>query len=227
MEEQQKLESTPELIAVPKTNPEELVSARERALIAREKRCSEIEALLIARHSPKKFVTLNVGGTKFSTTVATLTTEPASMLGALFSGRFPLETGEDGSIFIDRNGTNFGIILDWLRTRKLSARLHIDVLEALETEADFYQLPGLLSDISVAIFSTKPAHVRRTPVHFRLRLECTTTATAPKLHNVSLKIHSHEPNFVEFFASQSLPSAPGATAPLWNSAGKLFIFQHM
>ena len=36
-------------------------------------------------------VNLNVGGQHFTTTVQTLTKDPDSMLGAMFSGRFPMK----------------------------------------------------------------------------------------------------------------------------------------
>ncbi len=41
-------------------------------------------------HAEEKFVILNVGGTKFYTSKVTLLTEPDSMLGVMFSGRYPL-----------------------------------------------------------------------------------------------------------------------------------------
>ncbi len=45
----------------------------------------------------EKFVVLNVGGTKFSTSKTTLLTEPESMLGGMFSGRHLLvPTSSDG-----------------------------------------------------------------------------------------------------------------------------------
>ncbi len=36
------------------------------------------------------YIILNVGGTKFSTSKTTLLTEPNSMLGVMFSGKYPL-----------------------------------------------------------------------------------------------------------------------------------------
>ncbi len=199
---------------------EEAFCTRDRALVAREKRCAEIEALLTTQKT-KKFVTLNIGGTKFSTSRSTLTAEPSSMLGGMFSGRFPLEESEDGSVFIDRSGTYFGIILDWLRTNKLPSSLQINVLEALETEADFYQLPQLLSALKLEIASRQVAvapPARRSPVHFRLNLSCgSNTAVLPHTHAVCLKIISNDPKFVQFEASQSLQNAVGTSTPAFSS----------
>ncbi len=38
----------------------------------------------------EKYIILNIGGTKFYTSKATLITEPSSMMGVMFSGRFSL-----------------------------------------------------------------------------------------------------------------------------------------
>lgn len=61
-------------------------------------------------------VKLNVGGIKYETTLTTLSVEgDDSMLGAMFSGRHELHPNDDGEIFIDRDGTHFGYILNMLR----------------------------------------------------------------------------------------------------------------
>jgi hypothetical protein len=51
-------------------------------------------------------VTLNVGGSRFTTTVSTLRSTP-SLFSAMFSGRHELRRAPDGSIFIDRDGRHF------------------------------------------------------------------------------------------------------------------------
>ena len=63
---------------------------------------------------------LDVGGQHFTTTVQTLTKDPNSMLAAMFSGKFEMKPSEDGSFFIDRDGTHFRFILNFLRTGKLT-----------------------------------------------------------------------------------------------------------
>jgi hypothetical protein len=61
-------------------------------------------------------VKLNVGGVKYETTLTTLTAEgDNSMLGSMFSGRHELHPNDDGEVFIDRDGTHFGYILNMLR----------------------------------------------------------------------------------------------------------------
>ena len=66
----------------------------------------------------EKVVTLDVGGTKYRTTLSTLTKYPDSMLGVMFSGRHDLPQQEDGSYFIDRDGELFKYILMYLRDRE-------------------------------------------------------------------------------------------------------------
>ncbi|KAL0338762.1 UNVERIFIED_CONTAM: FH protein interacting protein FIP2 [Sesamum angustifolium] len=62
-------------------------------------------------------VRLNIGGKKFCTTIDTLTQrEPDSMLAAMFSGRHAVHQESDkGYVFVDRDGTYFRHILNWLR----------------------------------------------------------------------------------------------------------------
>ena len=57
---------------------------------------------------------LNVGGTDFH--VATDTLAGMSYFDPLRQGRFPWETSEDCTLFIDRDGELFGVILQALRT---------------------------------------------------------------------------------------------------------------
>ncbi|CAF0886125.1 unnamed protein product [Adineta steineri] len=65
-------------------------------------------------------VTLNVGGTIYTTRIDTLTWENNTFFTTLFSRRWELERDpHNNSIFIDRNGKLFEHILDYLRTRIL------------------------------------------------------------------------------------------------------------
>lgn len=68
------------------------------------------------------------------------------MLGAMFSGRHSIRKLEDGSVFIDRDGTYFRIILNYLRGNILSiADLPDDArtLSDLFKEVNYYQLTAL------------------------------------------------------------------------------------
>ena len=80
----------------------------------------------------------------------TLTRDPESMLAAMFSGRHDLRREEDGSVFIDRDGTHFRHILNYLR----DGGLNIDslprsrqILRELRNEAIYYQLHSLVQQI--------------------------------------------------------------------------------
>ena len=92
-------------------------------------------------------VKLNVGGQHFTTSLQTLTRDPNSMLAAMFSGRHKLETTEDGSFFIDRDGTYFRFILNYLRNGELILPDGATFLKELEAEAKFYQLQGILDEL--------------------------------------------------------------------------------
>ena len=60
------------------------------------------------------------------------------MLHAMFSGRFDTKANEDGSYFIDRDGTHFRYILNYLRTGQLVVPEDNTVRRELLTEAEFY-----------------------------------------------------------------------------------------
>jgi hypothetical protein len=87
-------------------------------------------------------IQLDVGGTLFSTTMDTLTSVPDSMLGRMFSGRFPLRVNEDdGRIFIDRDGTHFHLILNFLRDPENNVvRIDKSLLEEFKVECHYYGL---------------------------------------------------------------------------------------
>ena len=92
-------------------------------------------------------VKLNVGGQHFTTSVQTLKKDPNSMLAAMFSGKFEMKPSEDGSFFIDRDGTFFRFILNYLRNGELILPEGATFLKELEAEAKFYQLQGILDEL--------------------------------------------------------------------------------
>lgn len=105
-----------------------------------------------ARLNPAKadVVKLNVGGRALMCSKQTLCKYPLSLLGLLFSGNSrPLERLEDGSVFIDRNGEVFSVLLEWLRGGGGSGvdlgRLSDETRAQLCTEAAFWQLDELVA----------------------------------------------------------------------------------
>lgn len=87
-------------------------------------------------------VCLNVGGQLFATSAQTLKRDPDSMLGRMFCSHMGLTTDANGNIFIDRDGTHFRHILNYLRSGSVP-QLPPSVRKELLQEADFYQLRGL------------------------------------------------------------------------------------
>ena len=92
-------------------------------------------------------VKLNVGGQYFATSVQTLRKDPNSMLAAMFSGKFDTKPSEDGSFFIDRDGTHFRFMLNYLRDGELTLPKGATFLDELRKEAAFYQIQGMLDDL--------------------------------------------------------------------------------
>jgi hypothetical protein len=91
-------------------------------------------------------IKLDVGGHPFTTTLATLTRFPDTMLGAMFSGRHALVPDEGGAYYIDRDGTHFREILNFLRAPGVHTQgvLLTGATAEVEVEADFYGLKGLM-----------------------------------------------------------------------------------
>ena len=115
---------------------------------------AELDALKrAARDTIDKFrhrVKLNVGGRKYETTLSTLTRYPTSMLGTMFSGREGIDvpTDEDGCVFIDRDGTHFGAILNFLRGGEMEFPEHELATRELMREIKFYMLEDALQEAS-------------------------------------------------------------------------------
>jgi uncharacterized protein YjbI with pentapeptide repeats len=101
-------------------------------------------------------VRLDVGGKKFCTTTDTLTQrEPDSMLAAMFSGRHTLRKDPDkGHVFVDRDGTHFRHILNWLRDGDVPI-LKDSVYSELLREAEYYQLINLIDGINAVLSKRK------------------------------------------------------------------------
>ncbi|XP_071947166.1 BTB/POZ domain-containing protein KCTD21-like [Antedon mediterranea] len=97
-----------------------------------------------------QIINLNVGGKHYVTNVSTLTMYPDSMIGSMFSGRFPPVKDNRGSYVIDRDGKIFRYILNFLRTAQLCLPDHFSEWDLLEAEADFYQIEQLSEAILAA-----------------------------------------------------------------------------
>ena len=92
-------------------------------------------------------IKVNVGGQYFTTSLQTLTKDKGSMLYAMFSGRFDTKPGEDGSYFIDRDGTHFRYVLNYLRTGYLLVPDDKLIRKEILEEAEFYQIRGIVDEL--------------------------------------------------------------------------------
>jgi hypothetical protein len=103
----------------------------------------EVAAMQKMRLAQNSRVELEVGGSTFVTSVATLRSCEGSMLAALFSGRYAVDVCEEGGgfrAFLDRDGEAFEYILAYLRDGVLPLGVEEDVvmLRRLKREFGYY-----------------------------------------------------------------------------------------
>ncbi|XP_050409900.1 BTB/POZ domain-containing protein KCTD6 [Patella vulgata] len=122
-------------------------------------------------------ITLNVGGVLYMTTKSTLCKYPDSMLGVLMSGTFPSIIDSNGHYFIDRDGTIFQHILNFLRSSHLSLPADFVNFDLLAIEADFYQIQPLLEAVN-QMRQNKQAMPRKYHLEI-LEVRTGSTATMP------------------------------------------------
>ena len=130
----------------------EIKEERKQLRIETEKLEAEKEAMKVVHTFQSGRLKLDVGGHKFTTSCTTLTSQPDSMLAAMFSGRHTLVKDEEGAYFIDRDGTHFRFILNYLRDGQLGeGTLPEDrfQLQEILRESDYYQLTELAQHIRV------------------------------------------------------------------------------
>ena len=121
---------------------EEQLDEDRKKLQLEIKRMSEVNKIQESR------VKLDIGGHLYMTSTFTLTRDQDSMLAAMFSGRHSVQREEDGSYFIDRDGTHFRYILNYLRDggfRNDTQPSDVTIVRELLTEAEYYQLTGLVA----------------------------------------------------------------------------------
>ena len=148
------------------------LDARDKALDAREAQVQALEVLvatalsegeaklaeeraswdalaakLEASLTPDR-IKMDVGGKIFAAGKSTLTSRPETFFGAMFSGRFPMCPQDDGTYFIDRDPSVFGVVLNFLRgvPPDLDGMLEREVAQ-LKTDADYFQICDLVDMI--------------------------------------------------------------------------------
>ncbi|KFW11623.1 Putative potassium channel regulatory protein, partial [Eurypyga helias] len=98
--------------------------------------------------SNREVVVLSVGGVRFVTRASTLQQFPESRLARMLNDddrEFKLVNGE---FFVDRDGTLFSYILDFLRTLQVSLPTDFSDWQRLRREAEFYGLCSLADLLS-------------------------------------------------------------------------------
>lgn len=144
---------------------------------------------------------LNVGGNTFTTTKDTLCRVPGTLLEGMFSGRHdkPTQRTNDGTYVIDRDGTHFQHILNFLRVGAIiSLPREADAKEELAIEADYYGLEDLVRAIRMPQVDTSeflPEDV------FRIRRE--EDALRKEYINGSAHRNSPHRGLVSFFCPDS------------------------
>ena len=113
--------------------------------VQREKEAFEATAKKLEHVHFTSTIKLNVGGQYFTTSLETLKKDPGSMLCAMFSERFDIKPAKDGSYFIDRDGTHFRHILNYLRTGRLIFPDDKSVRKELLEEAEFYKVREIMT----------------------------------------------------------------------------------
>ncbi|EGG19892.1 hypothetical protein DFA_06996 [Cavenderia fasciculata] len=86
-------------------------------------------------------ITLNIGGKKFQTSKATLTRIKGTYFDIMLSGEVNIKpmTGEPNTFFIDRDGSNFKYILNYLRDGDINV-IPKEVKLEVEREMKFYNI---------------------------------------------------------------------------------------
>ncbi|KAJ1431010.1 BTB/POZ protein [Ochromonadaceae sp. CCMP2298] len=94
-------------------------------------------------------IKLDVGGVRYTTSLTTLRRFPDSMIGCMFSGRHALPKGEDGHFFIDRDGTHFRHILNFLRSPE-GYKVEVEGADEreLRRECEYYGIDQLMFGIT-------------------------------------------------------------------------------
>ncbi|NWS44489.1 KCNRG protein, partial [Probosciger aterrimus] len=117
--------------------------------------------------SNREVVVLSVGGVRFVTRASTLQQFPQSRLARMLNDddqEFKLVNGE---FFVDRDGTLFSYIMDFLRTLQVSLPTDFSDYQRLHREAEFYGLYPL-ADLLSQEHLLKP-RLEILEVHFSLQ----------------------------------------------------------
>jgi hypothetical protein len=145
--EQQRFQSLVEVAEERAKGLAEVAQERDKGLaevdVRRAELHREVAAMQMRQAAHEGRVKLNIGGFRFETSVQTLRRVPHTFFDAYFSGRYAQDVCADGSIFVDRDGENFGYVLEYMRDGVVSvaepgACPSTSLLRALKREFGFY-----------------------------------------------------------------------------------------
>ena len=99
--------------------------------------------------SNNQVINIDVGGRKFQTKLETLMSVKDTLFYKLFlSNKLDLTK----EIFIDRNGEMFGVILSFLRNKKVNLNTYSNLdLKKIAEDAEFYQVADLLANLNESL----------------------------------------------------------------------------
>ncbi|NXE84048.1 KCNRG protein, partial [Cochlearius cochlearius] len=98
--------------------------------------------------SSREVVVLSVGGVRFVTRASTLQQFPESRLARMLNDDDREFKPVNGEFFLDRDGTLFSYIMDFLRTLQVSLPTDFSDYQRLQREAEFYGLDPLADLLS-------------------------------------------------------------------------------
>ena len=99
---------------------------------------------MLGEDSPNQKIGLNVGGKIYTTTRATLTSDPDSFFCAMLKGETETPLDEYGNYLIDRDGEIFRDVLNYLQRGNLVVPYHDWYKNGeLACEARYFKLPAL------------------------------------------------------------------------------------
>ncbi|XP_009971586.3 potassium channel regulatory protein [Tyto alba] len=135
--------------------------------------------------SNREAVVLSVGGVRFVTRASTLQQFPESRLARMLNDDDREFKRVNGEFFVDRDGTLFSYIVDFLRTLQVSLPPDFSDYQRLQREAEFYglyQLAELLSQEHLLRPGLEILEVRfslqETQAFFRIFGSCSATVEA-------------------------------------------------
>ena len=108
-------------------------------------------------------IKLNVGGVFFQTNLATLMKDKDSLLVSLVTGKLETCQNNDGFFYIDRDGTRFRHILNFLRDGEIPEKVYSDMGDELMIEADFFEIGSLKRALNLLMHKKFSSKLQNSP----------------------------------------------------------------